>query len=855
MADGKVVIDVILDDGKVVKGVANVNKSIGAIAGTAQKSSLSIGKLVAALGLVGLASKGINMVKQSLDGAISRYDTLNNFPRVMQLMGFDAQDSEKAINKLSDGIQGLPTTLDSVASTTQRIAMMTGDLDGAVDTTLALNNAFLASGASTADAERGLEQYVQMLAKGEVDLQSWRTLQETMPIALNETAKAFGFTGKSAQNDLYEALKEGNITFDEFNEKIVELSNKTGGFADIAKEASGGIRTSFTNMKTAVVRGLTNVIEKLDEGLSKTRFKSIENIIQSMGNKFAEVLTNISNHIPDVIEKIQSVYNTLKPWLPLLTSIGAGVVSMVLSFATMNTVIKIINNVKLAIKAMNMVLMANPWMIVLGLAVMAVTLIIQYWDPIKDFFANLWESVKVISTVVWESLKMVWVGVIEYFKSIWTSIKEFFSLLWTGMIQVASTVWESLKATWASVVSYFKSLWSTIKEFFSNLWTVTINTATNIWNGFKATITAIWNGIKSAASNIWNGIKTSIISIVKSLVSTATNIWNALKTAVITIVNAIKTGATNAWNALKSSVISIVNAIKTGATNAWNALKSSVINIVNNIKSRATSIWNALKSSVISIVNAIKSGATNAWNALKTSVVNIVNGIKTSATNAWNTMKSSVINIANGLKDGAVRAWNTLKSATSAAFRKVKSYITSPLKSINLFSIGKNIIQGLINGIGSMAGAVTKKVKDIAGGIKKTLTGAFKIKSPSRWMRDTIAKNMGIGWVKGIDREKTSILKKSGQMSEWMKPEVPETKGFINRLRNTKLPLSENIPLTYRNITEQKIIETDRRREGKNDTKQRPIELHLTLGGTEYKTFVDDITKLQKRNNYRLRKA
>src|SRR5699024_4862842 len=156
----------------------------------------------------------------------------------MQLMGFDAQDSEKAINKLSDGIQGLPTTLDSVASTTQRIAMMTGDLDGAVDTTLALNNAFLASGASTADAERGLEQYVQMLAKGEVDLQSWRTLQETMPIALNETAKAFGFTGKSAQNDLYEALKEGNITFDEFNEKLVELSNETGGFAEVAKEAT-----------------------------------------------------------------------------------------------------------------------------------------------------------------------------------------------------------------------------------------------------------------------------------------------------------------------------------------------------------------------------------------------------------------------------------------------------------------------------------------------------------------------------------------------------------------------------------------------------------------------------------------
>src|SRR5690625_7690884 len=98
---------------------------------------------------------------------------------------------------------------------------MTVDLYGAVDTTLTLNNAFLASGASTADAERGLQQYVQMLSKGEVDLQSWRTLQETMPYALRETAEAIGFTGESATNDFDDALKAGDITMSEFNDKLI----------------------------------------------------------------------------------------------------------------------------------------------------------------------------------------------------------------------------------------------------------------------------------------------------------------------------------------------------------------------------------------------------------------------------------------------------------------------------------------------------------------------------------------------------------------------------------------------------------------------------------------------------------
>ena len=201
-----------------LKGADQANKDIDEFNNKGRSASRGLGdfvrgmgKVAAGIGVFALVRKGIDMVKQSMDGAISRYDTLNNFPRVMQQLGFDAESSQGAIDKLSDGIQGLPTRLDEVASTAQSIAVMTGDLDGAVDTTLALNNAFLASGASTADAERGLQQYVQMLSKGEVDLQSWRTLQETMPYALRETAEAFGFTGQSATNDFYEALKSGEI--------------------------------------------------------------------------------------------------------------------------------------------------------------------------------------------------------------------------------------------------------------------------------------------------------------------------------------------------------------------------------------------------------------------------------------------------------------------------------------------------------------------------------------------------------------------------------------------------------------------------------------------------------------------
>src|SRR5690554_1175452 len=355
MADGSVKIEVLLDDSKVSGGVRRVEGRLSGIASSAKRGLVTVGKLAGALGLVGLAYKGSDMVKKSLDGAIDRYDTLNNFPRVMAQIGFDAEDSQKAIKKLSDGIQGLPTRLDEVASTTQRIAVMTGDLDLAVDTTLALNNAFLASGASAQDAQRGMEQYIQMLAKGEVDLQSWRTLQETMPYALNKTAEAFGFTGESATNDFYDALKSGEITMSEFNAKLIELDQAQGGFAETAQTAAGGIKTAWTNFRTWIVMGVADIIAAIDNALGGTGsladgINGLKPIVQGAFGWIADVaIPAVAEGVRWLIDRfnefkpiLEAVKNAFQPLIDVLMQTAGNIKEQIVPFV--QTMIDVFNN-------------------------------------------------------------------------------------------------------------------------------------------------------------------------------------------------------------------------------------------------------------------------------------------------------------------------------------------------------------------------------------------------------------------------------------------------------------------------------------------------------------------------------
>lgn len=318
MADGTVVIQVDMNDNKAQSGLSRLKSALSGLGSFAPKSFGGLKTSALGMGTAfALASKvvtgALDQVKGAMSGAVSRVDTMNKFPVMMKAIGFSSQDATKAINELSKGIDGLPTALDEVVGTTQQLAMMNGDLGKSTKLTLALNNAFLASGSSSADASRGLTQFTQMMSSGKVDLQSYKTLMETMPVGLQKTAEAFGFAGASAKNDLYDALKKGTITFDQFSDKLIELNEGVNGFAELARINSVGIATSFKNIQTAVVRGVANMIQAFDKAAQANGLGSIaENLNKvkaAVSNAFNAMTPQISKFVSTTVKTFKKIFN------------------------------------------------------------------------------------------------------------------------------------------------------------------------------------------------------------------------------------------------------------------------------------------------------------------------------------------------------------------------------------------------------------------------------------------------------------------------------------------------------------------------------------------------------------------
>lgn len=244
------------------------SKSTGQKAGQSIGSGLSGGFAAKVGAVAGIAStvfsKVASVVTGSLNSAISRTDQMNNFPKVMKNLGYSSEDAAASIKKISSALDGLPTTSSAMTGMVQQLAPLTSNLDQATNIALAFNNAMLAGGASTMEQENALTQYTQMLSAGKVDMQAWRSIQAAMPGQLNQVAEAMLGAGKNS-NDLYEAMKNGSISFDDFNKKVMELNQngfgKYASFAQQAKDATQGIGTAMENVQNRVAKAVQKVIE------------------------------------------------------------------------------------------------------------------------------------------------------------------------------------------------------------------------------------------------------------------------------------------------------------------------------------------------------------------------------------------------------------------------------------------------------------------------------------------------------------------------------------------------------------------------------------------------------------------
>ena len=331
---GSLIYDTEIDKSGFKKGLSSLTNSV-------KSGGTKIKNIVSALGITKLISTAFNTINNSIDGAVSRLDTMNNFPKVMSNLGIGVEESKEAINDLSERLKGIPTTLDAAALSVERFTSKNGDVKKSVEIFTAVNNALLAGGASSEIQASALEQLSQVYAKGKPDMVEWRSIQTAMPAQLKQVAQAMGMT----TDELGEGLRKGGVEMDDFIETMIRLNKEgTGQFQSFekqAKNATGGIKTSITNAKTAIVRGVGNIVTAIDTVLKKTELKGLSNVISKIGSTSENVLKKVAEgvskiNLNKILNTVKQLSNVYVPKIKSIFSIIVNVLKNMWTWATKN---------------------------------------------------------------------------------------------------------------------------------------------------------------------------------------------------------------------------------------------------------------------------------------------------------------------------------------------------------------------------------------------------------------------------------------------------------------------------------------------------------------------------------------
>ncbi|EME8070589.1 tape measure protein [Enterococcus faecium] len=488
--------------------------------------------------VAGLAHNAISSVVSGVQGlvgeAVNASDSLMKFSKTMEFANFGKSQIESSKKEMKDYADKTVYGLEEILNTTAQLA--SNGIPNYTELTKAAGNLNAVAGGSSDTFKSVAMMLTQTAGAGKLTTENWNQLADAIPGASGLLQDAMLKNGAYTGN-FRDAMAQGQITSDEFNQAIVQLGMNDGAVK--AATSTDTLSGSWEQMKSTVINGLQSIIDKV----------GVENITGFINR----VTKGIENSIPKITQFIG--------WL---RDIGTWIVE---NREPLTWIVGIIGGITLAVKALNVASMllaitggtlAAPFVAIgVALGALAGALVIAYTK--SETFRNI---VNAAFTAVKNVVMSVINNLVEYYKMLWSVLQW----LWEKIKEWASWIGNKFIEMKNSVVNTVQNLWNGVKNFFSNgvgdTWNKVVGWVKNIFN--KAT--ELKNNVSDVIGNLWNGIKDTFRRGIDTVFNWFSELPTKMKNAIIGGKNAIVDAFKSIFNSALKAIGKPVNAIIHGAS-------------------------------------------------------------------------------------------------------------------------------------------------------------------------------------------------------------------------------------------------------------------------------------------------
>lgn len=787
--DGSIVLTTKIDESGLKNGLSKLKSGIGAVG----KAFAAVG-VAAAAGFVAITTAAVNSYAEyeQLKGGVetlfkSSSDVLIGYAdRAYQTAGLSANDYMETVTSFSASL------LQSLGGDTEKAANYADQ--AIID---------MSDNANKMGTSMEMIQYAY---------QGFAKQNYTM---LDNLKLGYGGTQEEMQRLLDDAEKISGIKYDissfaDVTQAIHVIQTELGITGTTALEASSTIQGSANAMKASWQNLLTGMADPTQnfEQLLQNFISSIgtfagnllpviqtatQGVLQMIQGLLPQLASMVSSMLPMVVDGITGIVNGIVQTLPQIVEAVVGLLPQLLT-----AIADIITQIAMALpQLMNVIVSALPSIIqsivsslpamipalINGIVQAIVILVAALPQIIQPIIDNLPEIITSITGALIDNLPILIQGAIQLVVALVAALPQIIMALLEAMGMVALQIGEALFNALPGPVQYaFKAAFDAIK--------------------------AIWDLVAPYFEMVWGNIK-AVFSVVGAVLSGFFNVaWTLIKTIWDNV-----TGYFSAiWETI-ASIFSVVAAVLSGNwKDAWDAIRGIVDTWVGYFQS----VWDGIKNIFSAVLGYFTGVFSAAWNAIK---------------DIW----SNVTTFFSGIWSGIQGAFSSVTSWFSENFSAAKNAILNVFSNIGaqFNEIGMNIVRGIGNGITSGLSWIKNLIIGWVGNVKAFIKNLFGIRSPSRWAKEVIGKNIMLGFANGLTENDSVVFSAMKKV----------TSGLENTNFATPNIVKGNVLPYFANSTMPKNTESINGNNKNNYVSERIIEEHYYLNETELMTLIYKMAK------------
>lgn len=720
-ADGKEAIGSLDDLKAQIEGFNVPTKKANGILGTFREK-LSMGAII------GIATKGIDMLTGGIGSlfseAMNASDAMDKFKSTMNFAGFNKKEIKAASKDMKKYADDTVYELSDVMNTTAQLAA-----NGVKDykgLTKAAGNLNAVAGGSANSFKAVAMVLTQTAGAGKLTTENWNQLTDAIPGASGKLQDAMRKNGAFTGN-FRDAMEKGQISADEFNKAIQQL-----GMTDVAKKAAKSSETfegAMGQLRSAGVDAFVKIYNAIGK-------ENITNAINGITDFVVKSIPKITDTIKGVVDYVQKNKGWIEP-------LAKGLLIALPAISVGTKLFKIFGPVvKIAGKAFGSLGGALGG---IGGKLFGMT------KPLGD--AN--EKVKKMnpsSKTFAKNMIAVGLALLEAGAGLGLAAAGF-SLLVGSIKELATTGDAGIKALIGVSVAV-AGLVAVFALFGKMLTAGAVGMAV-----FGATMLAIGASVLMVATGI-----TMVVNAFIALTAVSTQIVPTLTAIGVGFASMIAGFITTIIAAMPQIVVAIGQLVLTIATTVATLVPKlavigidMIVSLINAIASKIEDVIaagiNLIRQFIMGMVKAIPELADIAYDAVMEFVYGVGYVIGKVLTSGSDLIAKFIAGITSGI------------TGSKSAGKKNGNAVKGVLEGFNLFSIGKNLISGLIDGVVSMANSLAKKAKKVVSDAVEGVKNFLGIHSPSKLFYG-IGEFTGQGLINGIDSMANEVSKASVGMAK-----------------------------------------------------------------------------------------